>query len=228
MTTPPAVTFDVYSALLDSRTGGSRALAARVRADGLAIDPEELFGRWDRRNKRLHRTTSPFASFRQLAHDAMRQVFDEVGLDGDPARATEDLLASMRDWPAWPDVDEGLRTVARQHRVALLSNIDDDLLAATEVCPWVEQRITSAQVRVYKPHAGIYRAARQRLGDDLVHVPASARDTRGALEAGMRVVRVRRPGHHVDPDGPRPDHEVDDLRELPGVLASLPAPGMPA
>jgi 2-haloacid dehalogenase len=50
-------------------------------------------------------------------------------------------------------------------------------------------------------------------------VPASARDTRGALEAGLTVVRVRRPGHRVDPDGPQPEQEVDDLGDLPAVLA---------
>jgi 2-haloacid dehalogenase len=58
-----------------------------------------------------------------------------------------------------------------------------------------------------------------------VHVPASARDTRGALEAGLAVVRVRRPGHRVDPAGPQPEHEVDDLTQVPAVLARVSAGG---
>jgi FMN phosphatase YigB (HAD superfamily) len=54
-----------------------------------------------------------------------------------------------------------------------------------------------------------------------VHVSASARDTRGALEAGLAVVRVQRPGHRLDPDGPRPRHEIADLSLLPAVLGTL-------
>ncbi|MCU1619113.1 MAG: putative Haloacid dehalogenase, type, partial [Modestobacter sp.] len=71
----------------------------------------------------------------------------------------------------------------------------------------------------YKPHPELYLRARDAGVD--VHVPASARDTRGALEAGLAVVRVRRSGHRVDPDGPQPSHEIGELGELPAVLGSL-------
>jgi len=56
-------------------------------------------------------------------------------------------------------------------------------------------------------------------------VATSARDVRGALEAGIPVVRLRRPGHELDPDGPRPSHEITSTSELPEVLASLDRPG---
>ncbi len=54
-----------------------------------------------------------------------------------------------------------------------------------------------------------------------VHVPASARDVRGALEAGMDVVRVVRPGHRLDPAGPVPGRVVPDLLALPEALETL-------
>jgi 2-haloacid dehalogenase len=79
--------------------------------------------------------------------------------------------------------------------------------------------LTSERLHAYKPHPQLYRRA-VAAGVD-VHVPASARDTRGALEAGMAVVRVRRPGHSVDPDGPQPELEVGDLSALPDALARL-------
>jgi 2-haloacid dehalogenase len=220
--TRPAVTFDVYSALIDSRTGGTMALARYAAEHGeFGVDPEELFVAWDRRNKQLHRLTDDFEPFRVLAHTAMRDVVDQADRPLDAAAVTDHLLASMHRWPPWPDVEDGLRAVAAEHRIGMVSNIDDDLLEATAICPWVTERVTSQGAQSYKPHAGLYRAAQERFGFDLVHVPASARDTRGALEAGLRVVRVRREGHHLDPDGPRPTYEVDDLRELPAVLAAL-------
>jgi 2-haloacid dehalogenase len=51
-----------------------------------------------------------------------------------------------------------------------------------------------------------------------VHVATSGRDVRGALEAGIGVVRLRRPGHTLDPEGPQPEHEAADLRELAALL----------
>ena len=52
-----------------------------------------------------------------------------------------------------------------------------------------------------------------------MHVPTSAREVRGALEAGIPVVRLRRPGHELDPDGPRPEHEVATVDGIADLLA---------
>ena len=87
--------------------------------------------------------------------------------------------------------------------------------------PWSTRgaALTSERLGVYKPHAAIYRRAVDELGP-LVHVATSARDVRGALEAGIPTVRLQRPGHELDADGPRPTHEVTSTVELPGVLAT--------
>ena len=58
------------------------------------------------------------------------------------------------------------------------------------------------------------------MGSSLVHVAASARDVRGALEAGLETVRLARPGHELDSAGPRPAREVDSLTELAGLLGA--------
>jgi len=54
-------------------------------------------------------------------------------------------------------------------------------------------------------------------------VAASARDVRGALQAGVDPIRLIRPGHDIDPTGPRPTHQVTALDALADYLAkSLP------
>ncbi len=225
MTKPLApISLDVYSALVDSRTGGSAALEGPVRRHRWSVSPDELFSDWDGRNKSLHlETVTPYVGFRDLAVRAMTAVFAARELDGDPTETTTDLLTSMSSWPLWPEVPEALAQLARGRRLALLSNIDDDLLAVSAPSALVETRITSQQARAYKPHRALYDHARRQLGDDLVHVAASARDVRGSLQAGLRVVRVVRPGHVVDPAGPTPSVQIDDLRDLPGALATLTA-----
>jgi 2-haloacid dehalogenase len=105
------------------------------------------------------------------------------------------------------------------HRLGVLSNVDDDLFARTRVAAFMDRAdvLTSERLHAYKPAPELYRRA-LAAGVE-VHVPASARDTRGALEAGMAVVRVRRSGHSVDPAGPQPELEVADLSALPAALA---------
>ena len=76
---------------------------------------------------------------------------------------------------------------------------------------------TSERLGASKPHPEIYRRAVAEHGP-MVHVATSARDVRGALEAGIPVVRLRRPGHALDPDGPAPAWTVDSVHALPTLL----------
>jgi 2-haloacid dehalogenase len=225
------VTFDLFSALIDARAGGSAALSAITAGHGWDVDGTDLYDDWDARNKAGQKDTpvddgAPWVSFAEHCRRALAAAYAARGLPEDAAAGdTRALLATLPDWPLWPDVAAALPLVARQHRVGVLSNVDDDLFARTRVAPLVAELsdpdavLTSQRLRAYKPHPQLYRRAAEAGVD--VHVPASARDTRGALEAGLAVVRVQRPGHRVDPDGPQPQHEVTDLAELPDVLARL-------
>lgn len=215
------ISLDVYSALVDSATGGTAALDRIGRQQGWETDAAALYHAWDRANKGSHRETMTFVPFRELAVRAMRTVLDEHGLAGDAREVTDALLASLHEWPLWPDVIEGLARIAPHHHLALLSNIDDDLLTSSPPGPLVTDHITSEQARAYKPHPALYDHARRQLGDGWIHVAASGRDVRGSLEAGVTVVRIVRPGHALDPAGPAPSIEIDDLRDLGDAVAAL-------
>ena len=217
----PTVSFDVFSALIDSRRGAGRTFARIAEARGWAHDGEELYLAWDARNKALHAHADGRESFRTLAARAMADMLAEHGAADDATAVTDELIADVGSWPTWPDVAEGLAAVAADHRIALLSNIDDDVLARTHLGFDVPLRITSERAGAFKPSRAIYDVARAELGDDLVHVPASSRDVWGSLAAGLRIIRVVRPGYTVDPSGPQPEHEVDDLHDLPALIRTL-------
>jgi 2-haloalkanoic acid dehalogenase type II len=211
------VTFDLFSALVDSRAGGTAALA-RIAADrGWDVDPARLYDRWDAANKASQRDLAGWTTFAGHSARAMAAAQAGLGLAGDPAEDAAELLASVGDWPLWPDVAEGLAAVAAAgHRVGVLSNVDDDVFARTRVAPLVADDLvlTSERLGACKPAPEIYRRARERAGGRLTHVATSARDVRGALEAGLDVVRLRRPGHALDPAAPRPPVEAADLHDL--------------
>ncbi len=104
----------------------------------------------------------------------------------------------------------------------MLSNVDGALLARTRLAslPFAPNlMITSERVRQYKPNPGLYHAAHTIAGPSFAHVAASARDVRGALQAGVDTIRLIRPGHDIDPAGPRPTRQVTGLDELTAYLA---------
>jgi 2-haloacid dehalogenase len=220
------VTFDLFSALIDSRTGGSAAFARLAAAHGWDVAGEDLYAEWDARNKAAqkdvpHDDGAPWVPFAEHCRRALADTYAARGLEADAGADVEALLGSLPDWPLWPDVEAALPEVRRTHRVGILSNVDDVLFRRTRAARLVDDDVvlTSERLRAYKPHPQLYLRARD--AGVAVHVPASARDTRGALEAGLAVIRVRRPGHRVDPAGPQPQHQIDDLCDLPAVLATL-------
>jgi 2-haloacid dehalogenase len=215
------VTFDLFSALIDSRTGASAALAEIGAGRGWPLAAEAVYDDWDARNKASQKNTADWVPFAEHCRRALVETYSAHGLAGDPDVDVARLLSSLPDWPLWPDVPDALTALGPTHRLGVLSNVDDDLFARTRAAPFMARAdvLTSERLHAYKPHAELYRAA-VAAGVD-VHVPASARDTRGALEAAMAVVRVRRPGHSVDPAGPQPEVEIADLSALPAALAQL-------
>jgi 2-haloacid dehalogenase len=213
------VTFDLFSALIDSRTGASRALGELSRARGWDVDGGRLYDLWDAHNKASQRDLDHWVPFAEHCRRALAAAYVELRRAADADADCEVLLASVGEWPLWPDVAAGLRDVAAAgYRVGVLSNVDDAVFARTRVAPLVDDTavLTSERLRAYKPHPEIYRRAAERAGGRFVHVATSARDVRGALEAGIAVVRLRRPGHVLD--GPEPERQVDDVRGVLDVL----------
>lgn len=215
------VTCDVFSALTDSHRGARTLLAGLHR--NWPVDPATVAADWDARTKTLHRTHRAWHSHTELATHALVSTYAELGIPGDARDDAAQLLESMRDWPVWPDV-AALDTAAWSGlRVGLLTNCDDDLLAHSRAAAldWVDgERLTSQALRAYKPARAFYERARERIGP-FVHIAASARDVRGALEAGVPCVRLARPGHALDPDGPMPALTITNANDLPAAVRSV-------
>lgn len=217
----PVVTFDLFSALIDSRAGGAAALDRIGGSRGWAATGETVYDKWDAHNKEAQRTCSEWVPYRELAVRALAETYAGLGLEGDPAQDAAALLGTIGEWPLWPDVDDAMPVMARSYRVGLLSNVDDDLFLSTRAAVYVDPGLamTSQRLAAYKPDPSIYHRAREALGP-MVHVATSARDVRGALEAGIPVVRLRRPGHRLDPAGPRPAFETERMADLEGLVAA--------
>ncbi|GAB2909920.1 hypothetical protein GCM10027047_05140 [Rhodococcus aerolatus] len=214
------VTLDVLSALTDSHRGATAHLAGLDGVD----DPAGLARDWDARTKELHRTTRTWCPHADLAARALADAYTARRVERDPAADAAGLLGSLVDWPLWLDAAALPAAAWEGLRVGLLTNCDDDLLATTRAAalPWVDRGllVTSESLRAYKPDPVFYDRAGERLGP-FVHVAASARDVRGAVEAGVACVRLARPGHRLDPEGPAPALTVTDAADVPDAVRRL-------
>jgi 2-haloacid dehalogenase len=225
---PEIVTFDVFSALTDSRFGGSARLQTLSEAQGWSTSGSELYDTWDAANKENHRAVERWVPFGDLSVLAMRAALKKLGLPGDNADSmSSDLLDSMADWPLWPDVSAESLGELPASGLGLLSNIDDELLAGTAAMRLgvfdPDLVVTSQRAQAYKPAPGLYHRAAELLGH-FVHVASSARDVRGAVGAGIACIRLHRPGHSLDANGPAPKWRAQSVEEL-AQLVSLASRG---
>lgn len=218
---PSLLSFDVYGTLMDSREGSRPAFAAILERVGAAgIDPMRFQDRWELANIRRYR--APYRSYKAICRDSLAETFADFGLRGDPAliRHYFDAYPTFR---RFPDVDATLDRLAARHRLAVVSNIDDDLLAVTDLGRRFDVVCTAERAGGYKPDGTLFRyllrEARIEVGE-LLHSGQSQRtDMVGAKPLGIAVAWINRRGLPLAPEVPRPDHEFRDLAPLLDLVA---------
>jgi 2-haloalkanoic acid dehalogenase type II len=159
----------------------------------------------------------PYRSYREVLAQTARQVAARLGWEL-PAAEAGFLAESLPRWRPFPDTNPALeRLVAAGCRLGILSNIDDDLLAATRrhlTTPF-EFVVTAEQVRSYKPAAPHFEAARRQAGGRRwLHAAASYyHDVAPARALGAPTAWVNRTAAPPGSAG-APDREVPDLAAL--------------
>jgi HAD superfamily hydrolase (TIGR01549 family) len=121
----------------------------------------------------------------------------------------------------YPDALPALDAL-RHLGTAIVSNADQEHLAAWKFTLPVRFVLISEVVQAYKPDPRVFRHAVERLGllpHEVLHVGDSdVDDVLGAKAAGLRVAWVNRDGRSLRPDVPAPDFEIPDLTPLPALL----------
>jgi putative hydrolase of the HAD superfamily len=122
---------------------------------------------------------------------------------------------------------EAVRRIAPHYRLGLLSNFDDarcgrEVLDDTGVADLFEAVIISAEVRLRKPDARIFRRMLQMLRLEPAQVlfvgDTPRDDVWGAHQVGMLTAWISKGAPHVPEGIPRPHFTVNDLSELPRLL----------
>ncbi len=222
------LTFDCYGTLIDWEAGILAGIRRVLDARGVAADDEDLLERYARHEADLE--AGPYLRYREVLERALRGVCAELGVEPSPEESGA-FGGSVGEWPAFPDSPDALARLARRFRLAVITNCDDDLFAASNRRLGVtfDPVITAQQVGSYKPDRRNFEAAFARVGvprDRILHVAQSLfHDHVPAKELGMTTAwidrRRGRPGSGATPPASAaPDLAVPDMATFADLATS--------
>jgi len=213
------LTFDCYGTLIDWEGGVADALAPFLGPQ--APSPRQsLAARYiDVEAQVEHEAYRPY---RDVLAIAGARLMREIGHPLPPGRERA-LADSLPNWRAFPEVPAALRRLRDAgYRLAILSNVDRDLIAGSVqrlgVTP--DLIVTAEDSRSYKPAHGHWTTFQTRTGarpERTIHVAASLyHDIMPASALGYRTIYINRHGAPVV--GSAPTRVLGDLTRLPETV----------
>ena len=212
------ITFDCYGTLIDWEVG----ITGAFRSAGCAAPAETLLSEYARLEPAIE--SKGYLPYREVLRETSRRVLESLG--GELPAGREDFLPeSLPGWKPFDDTNAALRRLSEAgFSLGILSNVDDDLLAAT--CRHFSVRfdftITAQQVRSYKPQEAHFLAARQRVqGARWLHTAQSYfHDVEPCLRLGIPVAWINRGNHRVPSGGVSPALILPNLAALADHLGA--------
>jgi 2-haloacid dehalogenase len=220
------LTFDCYGTLIDWETGIFNALRPILRAHGQSITDAKLLELYG--DLEAEAEVPPYRSYREV----LASVVEGFGRRLSFAPTTQErhaLADSLPNWQPWADTVAALKRLAGRYRLAIISNIDDDLFAETRQL--LEMNfdfvVTAQRASCYKPGLRIFERALDEMKlpvDSVLHVGQSIyHDVLPAQRMGLATAWVNRPSPRtgigaVRPAEGTPDLEVSDLKSLADFL----------
>ena len=211
-------TFDCYGTLIDWNLGIRTELE---RLFGVEVAPR-LLERYHELEHGLEADT--YRTYHQVLTLALEQLARDESISLPEGEAGA-LARSLPGWLPFREVPEALAELReRGWKLAILSNTDRDLIAASErqLGVPIDLAIVAEDVQSYKPAHGHWERffeATTAEREHHVHVAASLfHDIAPARELGLRSVWINRLEETADPE---PDRELSDLSPLPDTLDEL-------
>jgi 2-haloacid dehalogenase/putative hydrolase of the HAD superfamily len=214
------VTFDCYGTLIDWVSGIRDAFAHAAAEDGVSISGDDAIRLYGEIEPIVERDYRPY---QDVLTETAARVAHALGWPIAYERATF-LVNSLPSWRPFADTNPALERLRDAGiRLGLLSNIDDDLLAATRRHFTVdfELVITAQQLRSYKPGHAHFLAARQRIGDArwLHAAQSDFHDIVPTNVLGIPNAWINRRHEQALPGG-KPGMELADLTGLADAITS--------
>jgi len=210
------LSFDVFGTLIRVREGSYDAFQRILRAAGASdIDVKAFWEAWEERNIAAY--WGKYRPYKAICRDSLAATFEAFGINGN-AETIAYYFEAFAGFELYADVEPTLDELARHFRLAVVSNIDDDLLAATPLKRTFDLICTAERARGYKPDGTLFRDLLAKAGvptDAILHSGQSQfTDMVGAKPLGLSVAWINRRGVPLSAEVPRPDFRFPDIKSL--------------
>jgi 2-haloacid dehalogenase len=210
------MSFDVFGTLISVRDGSYGAFQSILDDCGARdVDVKAFWEYWEHRN--IAHYWEPYRPYREICAASLAEAFAHFGIHGDPSLVAR-YFAAFSGFALYPDVTPTLERLARGRKLALVSNIDDDLLAATPLKRSFDLVCTAERAKGYKPDGSLFRYLLANAGVPLADILHSGQsqftDMVGGKPLGLTIAWINRRGVTLDPAVPRPDFILSDVAGL--------------
>ena len=222
------ISFDCYGTLVDWETGISGAVGEVLESRGVKMSRGKILEVFAGVEPRVQQGSESFLMYREVLRRVMELVGSELGVELSESDLGY-LADTLPDWPVFPDTVGALTALKERYRLAVISNVDDDLFAKTAEGLGVEfdAVVTAEEVRSYKPELRNFEVAIGRMGvekERWLHVAESLfHDIGPANRLGIASVWVNRAdrGGGTRRSDAVPDMVVPDLAALAGMACPV-------
>jgi len=216
------ISFDCYGTLIDWEAGILPTLHDVLASHRRGLSDAallELYGEFE-----AEAQSGPYQSYRQVLESVVQRFGERFGFLPSPTELRS-LHESIPAWPPFSDTVAALQQLQQRYKLAVISNIDDDLFAATRKHLGVDFDcvVTAQQAKSYKPSLNNFQLALRTIGvspDRLLHAAQSIyHDVIPAQSLGIASVWVNRKSARPGVGAVRaavaqPNLEVPDLATL--------------
>lgn len=211
------LSFDVFGTLISVRDSSYGAFIRILNEAGATnIDVKAFWEYWEERN--IAHYWQPWRPYKQICGDSLAETFAHFGITGGNPASIQLYFDAFDQFELYPDVTATLDCLAKRFRLAVVSNIDDDLLARTPLKRNFDLVCTAERARGYKPDGSLFRYLLSNAGCDLDAILHSGQsqftDMVGAKPLGLTVAWINRRGIALSPNVPKPDFTLPDIRSL--------------
>src|SRR5262245_13245450 len=213
---PVLMSFDVFGTLIDVR-GSSYAAFQSILTDSGAthVDVKAFWEHWEERN--IAHYWEPYRRYRDICELSLAESFAHFGIKA-PSRLIQRYFDAFSGFNTFPDVAPTLDRFAKRHRLAVVSNIDDDLFAETRLGRTFDLVCTAERAGGYKPDGTLFKFLIANAGcsrDEILHSGQSQfTDMVGGKPLGLTIAWINRRGVDLHPSVPKPDFQFPDLASL--------------
>jgi 2-haloacid dehalogenase len=220
------LTFDCYGTLIDWETGMLVALRSLLTAHEIQLSENEILELFANFESNLE--LGEYRLYKDVLRGVVQRFGEQFGFTPTPFELNA-LADSIKEWQPFSDTVEALKMLKQRFKLAIISNVDDDLFAYTAKHLQVEFDwvVTAEQVKSYKPSERNFQVALEKIGlpsEKILHVASSIyHDIVPANSLGLSTAWVNRrlgkegSGAALPAQG-QPNLEVPDLKTLAAMV----------